>query len=81
MCYVKKVFLEISQNSQKNTWARALLLIKLQTETCNFIKKETLTKVFSVNFAKFPRTPFLTYPVAASVVNKIFHKMRNEFCF
>ena len=26
---------------------------------CNFIKKETLAQVFSVNFVKFLRTPFL----------------------
>ena len=29
-CSVKKVFLEISQNSQENTCARASILIKLQ---------------------------------------------------
>ena len=29
-CSVKKVFLEISQNSQENTCARVLFLIKLQ---------------------------------------------------
>ena len=29
-CSVKKVFLEISQNSQENTCARATFLIKLQ---------------------------------------------------
>ena len=29
-CSVKKVFLEISQNSQENTCARASFLIKLQ---------------------------------------------------
>ena len=29
-CSVKKVFLEISQNSRENTFARASLLIKLQ---------------------------------------------------
>ena len=34
-CSMKKVFLEISQNSQKNTCARASFLIKLQA--CNFI--------------------------------------------
>ena len=33
-CSVKKVFLEISQNSQENTCAKAFFLIK-------FIKKET----------------------------------------
>ena len=30
MCSIKKVFLEISQNSQENTCARVSLLIKLQ---------------------------------------------------
>ena len=31
-CSVKKVFLEISQNSQENTFARVSFLIKLQAE-------------------------------------------------
>ena len=53
----KKVFLEISQNSQENTCARDSFLIKLQA--CNFIKKESLYRCFPVNFAKFLRTPFL----------------------
>ena len=30
MCFVEKVFLEISQNSQENTCARISFLIKLQ---------------------------------------------------
>ena len=50
-CSVKKAFLEISQNSQENTCARVSVL--------NFIKKETLAREFSVNFAKFLRAPFL----------------------
>ena len=41
-CSVKKVFLEISQNSQENTCARVSVLTKLQAHACNFIKKETL---------------------------------------
>ena len=36
-CSVKKVFFEISQNSQKNICARVSFLIKFQA--CNFIKK------------------------------------------
>ena len=56
----KKVFLEISQNSQENTCARVFCLIKLQAEPCSFIKKETLAQGFPDNFAKFLRTPFLT---------------------
>ena len=35
-CSVKKVLLEISQNSQENTCARVSFLIKLRA--CNFIK-------------------------------------------
>ena len=44
--FCKKVFLEISQNSQGNTCARVSFLIKLQAEACNFIKEETLAHVF-----------------------------------
>ena len=49
MCSVKKVFLEISQNSQENTYARVSFLIKRLWHRC-----------FPMNFAKFLRTPFLT---------------------
>ena len=38
---MKKVFLEISQNSQENACARASFL----TKACNFIKKETLAQM------------------------------------
>ena len=31
-CFVKKVFLEISQNSQENTCSRVSFLIKLQAK-------------------------------------------------
>ena len=73
-CSVKKVLLEISQNSQENTCARVSFLIKVQASACSFIKKETLAQVFScatslkkrlwhtsfpVNFAKFLRKSFL----------------------
>ena len=44
----KKVFLEISQNSRENTFARVSLLKKRLWHTC-----------LPVNFAKFLRTPFL----------------------
>ena len=67
-CSVKKVFLEISQNSQENTCARDFLLIKLQAKACNFIKKESLAQVFSCEFYKISRNTFSyrTPPVAAS---------------
>ena len=65
-CYVKKLFLEISQNSQENTCARVSFLIKLQA--CDFIKKGTLGQVFSCEFCEISRNTFYdrTPPVAAS---------------
>ena len=49
-CSVKKVFLEISQNSQENALAKGV----------NFIKKWLWLRCFPVNFVKFLGTPFLT---------------------
>ena len=50
-CSIWKVFLEISQNLQKN-----------RPQACNFVIKETLAQVFPVNFAKFLRTRFYRTP-------------------
>ena len=58
-CSIKKVFLKISQNSQENTCARVSFSIKLQATACIFIKKETLTEVFSCKFWEILRTIFL----------------------
>ena len=55
-CSVKKVFLEISQNSQENTCARDSFLIKLQT----LLKKESLAQVFSCEFWKISKNNFFT---------------------
>ena len=57
-CCVKKVFLKISQNSEKNTYARAFFLIKLQTSG-NFIKKEALAQVFSYEIWEIVMNTFL----------------------
>ena len=54
---VKKVFLEIPQNSQKNPCSEVSFLIKLQQEALNFLKK-TLTLVFSCEFCKFFKNTF-----------------------
>ena len=59
-CSIKKVFLKISQNSQKNICVRASFLITLQVEAFNFIKKETLEQVFSCEFCKISKNTFLT---------------------
>ena len=49
---LKKVFLEISLNSQENTCARISFLIKL------FIKNETLAQVFSCEFCDITKNTF-----------------------
>ena len=50
MCSVKKVFLEILQNSQENTCARVSFLIK----------NETLAQVFSCEFSEISTNTFFT---------------------
>ena len=59
-CYVKNVFLKISQNSQENTRARVSILIKLlaPASACNFIKKETVAQVFSCKFSGISKNTF-----------------------
>ena len=59
-CSVKKVFLEISQNSQENTCARVSFLIKLQARPSTLLKKRLWHRCFPVNFENFLRTPFFT---------------------
>ena len=70
-CSVKKLFLEISQNSQENTCARFSFLIKFQAGACNFIKIETLAQVFSCEFCEISKNTFSyrTPPVASSDLN------------
>ena len=50
-CSVKKVFLEISQNSPENTYARVSFLI---------IKKEALAQVFSSELCEISKNTFFT---------------------
>ena len=57
-CSVKKVFLEISQSSQKNTCARVSFLVKLQASGLQFIKNETLAQVFSYEFCEISKKTF-----------------------
>ena len=58
-CSVKKVFLEILQNSQESTCARVPFLIKLQARPATLLKKRFWHRCFPVNFAKFLRKLFL----------------------
>ena len=62
----KKVFLEISQNSQKNICARASFLVKLQASACNFVKKEALAHVFFCEFCEISRNTFFTEHLQAT---------------
>ena len=60
-CSVKKVFLEILQNSQENTYARDSFFNKVagQARPATLLKKSLWHRCFPVNFARFLRTPFL----------------------
>ena len=66
-CSVKKLLLEISQKSQKNTCARVSFLIKLQAWLATLLKKRLWQRCLPVNFTEFLRTTFSyrTPPVAA----------------
>ena len=65
---MKKVFLEISSNSQQNSCARVSFLIELQAYAWNFIKKETLAQLFFNAFGEISENTFSykTSPMAAS---------------
>ena len=65
---LKKVFVEISQNSQENTCVRDSFLIKFIK---NFIKKESLAQVFSCEICEVSKNIFFyrTPLVAASVID------------
>ena len=54
------MLLEISQNLQENACTRVSFLIKLQGSAYNFIKKETLVKVFSWEFSEISKNTFFT---------------------
>ena len=53
-CSIEKVFLEISQNSQENTCARASFLIKLQALA------ETLAQAFSCEVCEISENTYFT---------------------
>ena len=59
-CSVEKVYLEVPQNSQENTYVRVSFLIKLQASGLQlYLKRRLWHRCFTVNVAKFLRTPFL----------------------
>ena len=56
---LKKVFLEISQNSQENSCARVFFNKVAGLRPATLFKKRLCHRCFLVNFAKFLKTPFL----------------------
>ena len=87
-CFVKKVFLKLSQNSPENTCARVSFSIKLQIEACNFIKKETLAQMLFCEFSEISNNtfPYRTPPVATSSDThmsqpKFLVVFQKRFCF
>ena len=61
-CPVKNAFLKISQNTQKNTFARIFFLIKLQASGLQLYPIETLAQVFSRKFSEiFKKTFFIEH--------------------
>ena len=60
-CSVEKVFLEISQNSQKKACARVSFFSKVTGQRpATLLKKRLCHRSFPVNFVKFLRAPFFT---------------------
>ena len=75
-CSVKKVFLEIWQNSQENTCDTVSFSVKLQA----LLKKRLWRRCFSVNLAKFLRTAFLIehlrwLPLTLELLKIVFYSM------
>ena len=62
----KKVFLKISQNSQKSTFARDC------PQVCNFIRKETLAQVFSCEFREISKNTFFTEYFRTTAFTNVF---------
>ena len=56
----KKVFLEISQNSQENTCARVSFLKSCRPQAWNFIKKKALAQVLPCEFCEISKNTFFT---------------------
>ena len=83
MCSIKKVFLKILQNSQENACARVPFFIKLHASTCNFIKKEALTQIFSHEFYKIFKKPFFTGHLwtTASAVGTLLNPLIKQFLY
>ena len=65
---IRKVFLNISQNSQEQKYLLESLSKNLLTEACNFINKRFKWRCFPVKFRKTLGTAFLQVGTTASAV-------------
>ena len=65
-CSIKKVFSKISQDSQKNTFARIYFVIDLNFQLCSFIKEETLSQVLSCEISEIFNNTFFTEHLRAT---------------
>ena len=63
-CSLKKVFLEIWQNSQKNTCARVSFLNKVAGRTAPLLKRDSCTGVFL--WIRVPVNLFSCFPVQSN---------------
>ena len=71
---VKKVFLKISQNLQKNTCVRVAFLKKLQASGQQLLKKEVSDTVFSCEFCQiFKNTFFIEHHRCSFCIFIIFY--------
>ena len=59
-CSIKKVFLEVSQNSKENNCTIVSILIKLQVSGLQLLEKESLAQVFSCEFYEICKNTFFT---------------------
>ena len=73
-CSIKKVFLEILQNSRESNCARVLVLIKLELSAT--LLKKRLTLVFSCKFCEISKNTFYYRipPETASVKKESYQK-------
>ena len=74
-----EMFIEISQNSQENTYVRVSFLIKLQARPATLLKK-TLTQVFSCKFCEFSENNFFTEHLCTTASNIFISNSTNATC-
>ena len=84
--YIKKLPLKLSQNSQENTCATVPLFEwSCSVKAGNFIKKETLVRVFSCEFCEISKNNFLQdhlwTTASRHLKNDIYSEVRRWFLF